>query len=68
MDWPAIDIAPRARPAEEVVAEIGGDAVLVADPQTALDAALAEARPGELVVVTGSFYLAGLLRERALTL
>jgi len=60
----AVD-SPRARPAEEVIAEIGGDAVVVADPQEALEAALAAAGPGELVVVTGSFYLAGLLRERA---
>jgi len=34
------------------------------DPERALDHALCRAKPAELVVVTGSFYLAGMLRSR----
>ncbi|MEX2543448.1 MAG: Mur ligase family protein [Trueperaceae bacterium] len=54
--------SPRARPPEEVAAAFGSGAESVADPRSALAAALEATAPGETVVVAGSLYLVGELR------
>lgn len=57
--------SPRAQPAEEVAEaarSLGCDAVAVHSVADALDVALAEARPDELVLVTGSLYVVGAAR------
>lgn len=57
--------SPRALPAEEVAAvarSVGLEAEEAGSPAAALEAALAAARPDELVLVAGSLYLVGAAR------
>lgn len=56
-----------ARPAREIAAVVegrGGKVAVETDPLRALDIALDAAAPGDLVLVTGSLYLCGEIRER----
>ncbi len=57
--------SPRAQDPEQIARLLGRDAVAVDSPEAALSAALDQAAPGEPVVITGSFYLVGNLREAA---
>ena len=57
---------PRAISADllaEITAGLAREAVVVADPAAALDRALAEARPGDAIFITGSLFLVGDLRR-----
>ncbi|MBL4846075.1 MAG: hypothetical protein JKY65_11155 [Planctomycetes bacterium] len=47
-----------------VAAAAGLSAIAIEPPEAALDAALADVAPGELLLVTGSIYLVGRLRDR----
>jgi dihydrofolate synthase / folylpolyglutamate synthase len=63
--------SPRSATAEELLAvarQTGVNAVAAPDPRAALDRALAEAPPHALVVVAGSVYLVGEVRQYLLTL
>jgi dihydrofolate synthase / folylpolyglutamate synthase len=46
------------------VRQAGKSAEAIANPIEAIDIALSRARPGDLVIVTGSLYLVGKVRER----
>jgi dihydrofolate synthase / folylpolyglutamate synthase len=58
--------SPRSATAEELAAcaaQLGVRAVAASDPLAAFDRALAEAPPGSLIVVAGSVYLIGEIRQ-----
>jgi dihydrofolate synthase / folylpolyglutamate synthase len=58
--------SPRSATAEELAAcatHVGVRAIAASDPRAAFDSALAEAPPGALIVVAGSVYLVGELRQ-----
>jgi len=58
--------SPRSATAEElaaVAAQTGVRAIAATDPRAAFDRALAEATPGALIVVAGSVYLVGEIRQ-----
>jgi dihydrofolate synthase / folylpolyglutamate synthase len=58
--------SPRSASAEELAAcaaDVGVRAVAASDPDAAFDRALAEAPPGALIVVAGSVYLIGDIRQ-----
>jgi dihydrofolate synthase / folylpolyglutamate synthase len=58
--------SPRTATAEELAAcarEVGVRAIAASDPCAAFDRALAEAPPGALIVVAGSVYLVGEIRQ-----
>jgi dihydrofolate synthase / folylpolyglutamate synthase len=58
--------SPRSATAEELAAcaaQVGVRAIAASDPRAALALALAEAPPGALIVVAGSVYLVGEIRE-----
>jgi folylpolyglutamate synthase/dihydropteroate synthase len=62
---------PRALAASAVAdaaRRLGMDAHVWADPPRALDAAMQDARQGDLIVVTGSFYVVGAVRGHLLGL
>jgi dihydrofolate synthase/folylpolyglutamate synthase len=63
--------SPRSATAEELLAvaqQTGVNAAAAPDPRAALDRALAEATPHALIVVAGSVYLVGEVRQYLLTL
>ena len=63
--------SPRAATVDELLAaaaQTGTPAVSAPDPVAALDRALAEVPPGGLIVVAGSVYLIGEIRQRLLAL
>jgi dihydrofolate synthase / folylpolyglutamate synthase len=58
--------SPRSAAAEELVAcaeQAGVPAIAASDPRAAFERALAEAPPGALIVVAGSVYLVGEIRQ-----
>ena len=64
--WATTPESPRAMPAPELAQlcrELGHPARVAADLPEALEAALAAAAPGDLVVITGSFYTVGPARR-----
>ncbi|MGE3799103.1 MAG: glutamate ligase domain-containing protein, partial [Thermomicrobiales bacterium] len=59
-----VDAHP-AKLADELAEEgYAGEITVETDPQAAMSMALGEARPNDLIVVTGSLYLIGNIRER----
>lgn len=59
-------LAKPAMDADEIAAEAPGDVetLVIPDPQAAISAALERAHDDDLVIVTGSLYLVGNIRER----
>ncbi|MEI2616930.1 MAG: folylpolyglutamate synthase/dihydrofolate synthase family protein [Thermomicrobiales bacterium] len=59
-------LAKPATDAAEIAAEVIGDVEVIIEPspERAIEIALARAEPDDLVVVTGSLYLVGNIRER----
>jgi dihydrofolate synthase / folylpolyglutamate synthase len=59
-------VSPRSATAEELAAvaeQVGVRAIAASDPRAAFERALADAPPGALIVVAGSVYLVGEIRQ-----